>query len=146
MVRAAVAGVGGGMRAARARAGLEVSAPLLLGVVLAAVVCYPFAGGRLLLLDFVSGPHQPVLPAAAFGLDGGLTGGSTARDLLAPARSPARAGRLGRPGGALLPARCSRGAVTGPRRVRASFRLAGAAAGCRGHQRLLAAAAVARGY
>src|SRR5579859_527353 len=42
---------------------------------LAALVCYPFTGGRLLLLDFVSGPHQPLLPAAAFGLDGGLTGG-----------------------------------------------------------------------
>ncbi|MCW2930938.1 MAG: hypothetical protein JWM19_1900 [Actinomycetia bacterium] len=49
--------------------------PLLLGVALAALVCYPFAGGRLLLLDFVSGPHQPLLPAAAVGLDGGLTGG-----------------------------------------------------------------------
>ena len=44
-------------------------------MVLAALVCYPFAGGRLLLLDFVSGPHQPLLPATAFGLDGGLTGG-----------------------------------------------------------------------
>jgi hypothetical protein len=43
-------------------------------VVLAALVCYPFAGGRLLLLDFVSGPHQPLLPATAFGLDG-LDGG-----------------------------------------------------------------------
>jgi len=44
-------------------------------VVLAVLVCYPFAGGRLLLLDFASGPHQPFLPAAAYGLDGGLTGG-----------------------------------------------------------------------
>jgi hypothetical protein len=43
-------------------------------VVLVALVCYPFAGGRLLLPDFVSGPRQPLLPAA-FGLDGGLTGG-----------------------------------------------------------------------
>ena len=42
---------------------------------LAALVCCPFVGGRLLLLDFVSGPHQPLLPAEAFGLDGGLTGG-----------------------------------------------------------------------
>ena len=50
-------------------------APLLLGVVLAALVCYPFIGGRLLLLDFVSGPHQRLLPATAFGLDGGMTGG-----------------------------------------------------------------------
>jgi len=73
MVRAAVAGLGGGPHSARA--GLAASVPLLLGVVLAALVCYPFVGGRLLLLDFVSGPHQPLLPAAAFGLDGGLTGG-----------------------------------------------------------------------
>jgi hypothetical protein len=62
-------------RAARARLALVASAPLLLGVVLATLVCYPFAGGRLLLLDFVSGPHQPLLPATAFGLDGGLTAG-----------------------------------------------------------------------
>ena len=75
MVRAAAAGTEGGLRAARARTALVATAPLLLGVVLAALVCYPFAGGRLLLLDFVSGPHQPLLPAAAFGLDGGLTGG-----------------------------------------------------------------------
>lgn len=61
--------------AIRPRAALVASAPLLLGAMLAALVCYPFAGGRLLLLDFVSGPHQPLLPAAAFGLDGGLTGG-----------------------------------------------------------------------
>jgi hypothetical protein len=54
---------------------LVSSAPLLLGVVLAALVCYPFVGGRLLLLDFGSGPHQPLLPAETFGLDGGLTGG-----------------------------------------------------------------------
>ncbi len=54
---------------------LVTSAPLLLGVVLAAGVCYPFAGGRLLLLDFVSGPRQPLLPAEAFGLNGALTGG-----------------------------------------------------------------------
>ena len=57
------------------RATLLSLAPLLLGVVLAAGVCYPFVGGRLLLLDFVSGPRQPILPAEAFGLDGGLTGG-----------------------------------------------------------------------
>ncbi|HUZ52285.1 MAG TPA: hypothetical protein VMU94_07125, partial [Streptosporangiaceae bacterium] len=75
MVRSAAARTGCSPRAARARAALVASAPLLLGVVLAALVCYPFAGGRLLLLDFASGPHQPLLPAAAFGLDGGLTGG-----------------------------------------------------------------------
>ena len=75
MVRAATAGTGDGPWAARARTALVASAPLLLGVVLAALVCYPFVGGRLLLLDFISGPHQPLLPATAFGLDGGLTGG-----------------------------------------------------------------------
>jgi hypothetical protein len=75
MVRAAATETEGGRRAARARTALVVSAPLLLGVVLAVLVCYPFVGGRLLLLDFISGPHQPLLPAAAFGLDGGLNGG-----------------------------------------------------------------------
>jgi hypothetical protein len=74
MVRAA-APTRDGASAARARCALVASAPLLLGVVLAVLVCYPFVGGRLLLLDFVSGPHQSVLPATAFGLDGGLTGG-----------------------------------------------------------------------
>ena len=57
------------------RAALVASAPVMLGVVLAVLVCYPFAGGRLLLLDFVSGPHEPLLPSAAFGLNGGLAGG-----------------------------------------------------------------------
>jgi len=66
---------GTGPCAAPARTALVAAAPLLLGVALAVGVCYPFAGGRLLLLDFTSGPHQPLLPAAAFGLDGGLTGG-----------------------------------------------------------------------
>ena len=63
------------MTAARARTALTTAAPPLLGAVLSAAICFPFAGGRLLLLDSVSGPHQPLLPAAAFGLDGGLTGG-----------------------------------------------------------------------
>jgi hypothetical protein len=72
-VTAPSADAGCSSRAARARLALVASAPLLLGVVLATLVCYPFAGGRLLLLDFVSGPHQPLLPATAFGLDGGLT-------------------------------------------------------------------------
>ena len=80
VVRAAAARTRGGpsgalARTARERAALVSSAPLLLGVVLAAGVCYPFADGRLLLLDFVSGPHQPLLPPAAFGLDDALTGG-----------------------------------------------------------------------
>src|SRR5260370_38466770 len=75
MGTAAAAESGGGPRAGRARTALVASAPLLLGIVLAALVCYPFAGGRLLLLDFASGPHQPLLPAAAFGLAGALPGG-----------------------------------------------------------------------
>ena len=63
------------MRTARARELLVATAPLLLGVVLSALICFPFVGGRLLLLDYVSGPHQPLLPAEAFGLNGALTGG-----------------------------------------------------------------------
>ena len=42
------------LRALAARAGLVASTAILLGVVLVVVVCYPFAGGRL-LLDFISG-------------------------------------------------------------------------------------------
>ena len=74
-MRAAAAGTGGGGTDAHSARSLGTSVPLLLGVVLAALACYPLFGGRLLLLDFVSGPHQPLLPATAFGLDGGLTGG-----------------------------------------------------------------------
>ncbi len=75
MMGAPDAGSGGGPGAAQARAVLVALAPLLLGIVLAALVCYPMVGGRLLLLDFVSGPHQSLLSATAFGLNGGLTGG-----------------------------------------------------------------------
>ncbi len=71
----AVDPVGVEVRAGRARTALVASAPLLLGIVLAAGVCYPFAGGRLLQLDFISGPHSPIVPAEAFGLNGALTGG-----------------------------------------------------------------------
>jgi hypothetical protein len=75
LVRAAAAWTESGPRTARLRAGLVAWAPFSLGVAMAALVCYPFVGGRLLLLDFASGPHEPLLPAAAFGFDGGLTGG-----------------------------------------------------------------------
>lgn len=71
----AAAATRSGPHGARVRVALVSSAPFLLGVMLAALVCYPFVGGRLLLLDFVSGPHQPLLPATAFGFNGGLTGG-----------------------------------------------------------------------
>ena len=74
MVRAADA-ESGGCCPRRARRSLIASAPLLLGLALAALFSYPFVGGRLLLLDFVSGQHQQLLPAQVFGLDAGLTGG-----------------------------------------------------------------------
>jgi hypothetical protein len=75
MLTAADAEDFGGRCAAFARRSLVASAPLLFGVVLAVLFCYPFIAGRLLLLDYVSGPHQPLLPAQAFGLNGALTGG-----------------------------------------------------------------------
>ncbi|MHB8506618.1 MAG: hypothetical protein ACYDEN_13020, partial [Acidimicrobiales bacterium] len=54
---------------------LAPALPTLMGVAVAVSVCLPFVGGRLLLLDFVSGPHQAVLPPEAFGLTGGALGG-----------------------------------------------------------------------
>ncbi len=63
------------LSSSKIRASFSAWTPLLLGAVLAALVCYPFAGGRLLLLDFVSGPRQPLLPATAFGLSGGQAEG-----------------------------------------------------------------------
>jgi hypothetical protein len=75
LLRATVASVGVNLGTARAYVLLVASAPLLLGVVLSVLICFPFVGGRLLLLDYVSGPHQPLLPAEAFGLNGALTGG-----------------------------------------------------------------------
>ena len=71
----AVAPVGVNLRTAKVRLWLVAAAPLLLGLVLAAGVCYPFVGGRLLLLDFVSGPRQSLLPPESFGLNDALTGG-----------------------------------------------------------------------
>ena len=38
------------------------------GIAIGVAVCYPFFGGRLLLLDWVSGPNQPIIPASAWGL------------------------------------------------------------------------------
>lgn len=49
----------------------------LLGLLLALGVCWPFlGGGRIYLLDWVFGPHTPVLPTSFFGLNGGLTTGT----------------------------------------------------------------------
>ncbi|MGH9068934.1 MAG: hypothetical protein ACRD0J_15795, partial [Acidimicrobiales bacterium] len=49
---------------------------LALGLGIAALVCFPFfGGGRLLLLDWVLGPHQPIVPAQAYGLAGGVVAG-----------------------------------------------------------------------
>ena len=48
----------------------------LYGVLLGTAVCWPLLGGRpLFLLDWVFGPHTPLVPASAYGLDGGLTAG-----------------------------------------------------------------------
>ncbi|MGO9559064.1 MAG: hypothetical protein ACLPQS_08930 [Acidimicrobiales bacterium] len=48
---------------------------LALGTLIAIVVCYPFFGGWLQLLDWVRGPRSPTVPPAIYGLRGGLTGG-----------------------------------------------------------------------
>ena len=115
-MRAAAAVTGGGPRAAQARAALVASAPLLLGVVLAALVCYPVRRWTAALAGLRLRPS----PAAA--ASGGLRPrwwpdrGSAARDRLPPPRSPARAGRLGRPGRGLLPACHDRGGAPGAHR------------------------------
>lgn len=50
--------------------------PLLLGLAISLLVCYPWLhGGRLLLLDWVFGPRSPVVPPAVYGLQGGLLAG-----------------------------------------------------------------------
>ncbi len=52
---------------------LEKFAPLILGVVIALAVCVPFfRGGYLLLLDWVVGPHTPILAPSFYGLHGGI--------------------------------------------------------------------------
>ena len=49
---------------------------VVLGVVLAVGVCWPFfGGGRLFLLDWVMGPHARIVTHSLFGLNGGLTTG-----------------------------------------------------------------------
>jgi hypothetical protein len=48
---------------------------LVLGLILAVGVCWPFVGGRVFLLDWVIGPHASVLPPSFFGLNGGVTAG-----------------------------------------------------------------------
>jgi len=51
-------------------------APSLWGLVLGVGVCFPwFRPGRLLLLDWVVGPHTALVPREAFGLDGGVVNG-----------------------------------------------------------------------
>lgn len=52
---------------------LEQAAPVLLGFVIAILVCAPFfKGGWLLLLDWVIGPHSPILAPTFYGLSGGI--------------------------------------------------------------------------
>ena len=49
---------------------------LVVGLVIAIGVCFPFFGaGRLFLLDWTIGPHAPVISSAFYGLNGGLTTG-----------------------------------------------------------------------
>jgi len=49
---------------------------LMLGIALAIAVCLPLVfGGRLFLLDWVLGPHSPVIPSEGLGLNGGLNAG-----------------------------------------------------------------------
>ena len=49
---------------------------LVVGLVIAIGVCFPFFGaGRLFLLDWTIGPHTPIISPAFYGLNGGLTTG-----------------------------------------------------------------------
>ena len=48
-------------------------APLILGILIALAVCLPFfRGGYLLLLDWVIGPHTPIIGPSFYGLQGGI--------------------------------------------------------------------------
>lgn len=48
-------------------------APLILGLIIAIAVCAPFfRGGYLLLLDWVIGPHTPIISPSFYGLQGGI--------------------------------------------------------------------------
>lgn len=59
----------------RSRPTIGRLAPPALGVLLAALVCFPFTGARLLLLDYVSGTRGGLLPGSVVGLNGGINGG-----------------------------------------------------------------------
>jgi hypothetical protein len=49
---------------------------LILGLVLALGICWPLVGGgRVFLLDWVTGPHNALLPSTFYGLNGGLMSG-----------------------------------------------------------------------
>lgn len=71
----------------------EDLAPLVLGLAVACAVCAPlFSGRRVLLLDWSIGPHPHIVPAAAYGLTGGLAVGtpySIVVDLLVNVLGPA---------------------------------------------------------
>ncbi len=48
-------------------------APLILGLLIAFAICLPFfKGGYLLLLDWVVGPHTPIIGSSLYGLQGGI--------------------------------------------------------------------------
>lgn len=52
---------------------LEKMAPPLLGLVIGLAVCIPFLrNGYLLLLDWVIGPHTPIIAPSFYGLQGGI--------------------------------------------------------------------------
>lgn len=52
---------------------IDLVSPLVLGLVIGVLVCAPFfRGGWLLLLDWVIGPHSPVLGSTFYGLNGGI--------------------------------------------------------------------------
>lgn len=51
----------------------EKLAPLMLGILIGIAVCAPFfSGGYVFLLDWVVGPHTPILSPQFFGLHGGI--------------------------------------------------------------------------
>jgi hypothetical protein len=58
--------------------------PVALGAAVGVLVCFPFfGGGRVILLDWIIGPHQQVLPQSAYGLGGGLVTGVPLTSVLA---------------------------------------------------------------
>lgn len=58
-----------------ARRGAHHYIPVIAGLLVSALVCFPWIGrGWVWMLDWTPGSHAPLLPASAFGLQGGLVG------------------------------------------------------------------------